>query len=63
MYIVEKKGVKHADNFDHFGEAMPDGKLTDVSDGKVYHLREAILFSKRLGRPLTDKEMKQFEIS
>ena len=45
-----------------FGEAMPDGRLTEPGDGKVYRLREAILLSKRLGRPLTDNEMKQFEI-
>ena len=45
-----------------FGEAMPDGRLTEPSDGKEYRLREAILLSKRLGRPLTDNEMKQFEI-
>ena len=45
-----------------FGDAMPDGRLTEPSDGKEYRLREAILLSKRLGRPLTDNEMKQFEI-
>lgn len=54
--------MRHADNFEHFGEAMSDGKLTETSDGKVYRLREAILLSKRLGRPLTEEEMKQFEV-
>lgn len=47
----------------HFGEAMPDGRLTEPSDGKIYRLREAILLSKRLGRPLTDEEMKTFEVN
>lgn len=47
---------------DSFGEAMPDGRLTTPSENKVYRLREAILHSKRLGRPLNESEMKQFEI-
>lgn len=46
---------------DRFGEAMPDGRLTALSENKVYRLREAILQSKKLGRPLTESEMKQFE--
>ena len=41
---------------------MPDGRLTAPSNGKIYRLREAILLSKRLGRPLTDEEMKEFEV-
>ena len=41
---------------------MPDSRLTEPSDGKVYRLREAILLSKRLGRPLTQDEMEQFVI-
>lgn len=32
------------------------------SDGKVYRLREAILLSKRLGIPLSQEEMNQFEM-
>lgn len=50
------------DQYDRFGEAMKDGRLTEPSDGKVYRLREAILKSKQLGRPLTEQEMKKFEI-
>ena len=50
------------DNFEHFGEVMPDGRLTASSNGKVYRLREAILQSKKLGRPLTEEEMKKYEI-
>ncbi len=45
-----------------FGEKMPDSRLTEPSDGKVYRLREAILLSKRFGRPLTEDEMSQFVI-
>ena len=49
-------------DYESFGEEMQDGRLTEPSDGKKYRLREAILYSKRLGRPLTDEEMSQFEI-
>ena len=42
---------------------MADGRLTVPSDGKVYRLREAIAEVKRLGRTLTDDEMKHFEAS
>ena len=48
--------------YEHFGEAMPDGRLTEPSNGKVYRLREAIAMSKKLGRPLTEEEMKEYEI-
>ena len=41
---------------------MPDSKLTEHSDGKIYRLREAILLSKRLGCPLTQDKMAQFAI-
>ena len=47
---------------DDFGTVMPDGRLTEISSGKIYRLREAILESKRLGRPLTDDEMKKYEV-
>ena len=40
---------------------MPDGRLTEPSDDKIYRLREAIALSKRLGRPLTDEELKEFD--
>lgn len=51
------------DQFDRFGEKMEDGRLTEHSDGKIYRLREAILYSKQLGRSLTDIEMQQFEVN
>lgn len=50
------------DKLDRFSKAMKDGRLTTPSNRKVYRLREAILLSKRLGRPLTQEEMKQFEV-
>lgn len=59
-YIITTK-----DDFDdglRFGEEMADGRLTEKSDSTIYNLREAILLSKRLGRPLTETEMKDFEV-
>ncbi len=56
--IIEQIG----DKFDRFGEKMCDGRLTAPSDGKTYRLREAILLSKQLGRPLSVEEMKKFEL-
>ena len=47
---------------DSFGNEMKDGRLTEPSGEKIYRLREAILFSKQLGRPLTEDEMRGFEI-
>jgi hypothetical protein len=35
--------------------------LTEPPKGKKYRLREAILYPEKLGRPLTDEEMAQFE--
>ena len=54
--------LNDSDSALRFGEEMPDSRLTEPSDGKVYRLREAILLSKRLGRPLTTDEMEQFEV-
>lgn len=62
MIVSERKPVVAMRNYDHFGEAMPDGRLTEPSDVKVYRLREAIALSKRIGRPLTEEEMKEFVI-
>ena len=49
-------------DFDRFDEAFADGRMVEPSVPKPFRLREAILFSKRIGRPLTESEMKQFEI-
>ena len=62
MIVAERKQKIIMDRFDKFGEEMSDGRLTAPSDGKVYRLREAILLSKRLGRPLTQEEIRQFEV-
>ncbi len=62
MIVAERKKRVVKDKYDRFGEAMSDGRLTAPSDGKIYRLREAILLSKQLGRPLSPDEMKKFEI-
>ncbi len=62
MILAERKETVFVDRSNNFGDAMPDGRLTEPSDGKKYRLREAILMSKRIGRPLTGEEMKQFEV-
>ena len=62
MIVAERKTQITIDKFDRFGEVMSDGRLTAPSDGKTYRLREAILLSKQLGRPLSQEEMKQFEV-
>ena len=63
MIVAERKAKAVISKMNHFGEAMPDGCLTAPSKHKVYRLREAILESKKLGRPLTENEMKQFEVN
>ena len=50
------------DQFKHFGEAMNDGRLTEQSNSIKFRLRDAIILSCQLGRPLTEEEMKKFEI-
>lgn len=62
MIVAERKQKTIIDKFDKFGEKMPDGRLTAPSDSKVYRLREAILLSKQIGRPLTQEELNGFEV-
>ena len=62
MIVAERKAKVTTAKTDRFGEAMPDGRLTVPSNGKIYNLRAAVVESKRLGRPLTDTEMKRFEL-
>ena len=62
MILAERKAKVVVSKMDRFGESMPDGRLTAPSENKVYRLREAILQSKKLGRPLTEGELKQFEV-
>ena len=47
MIVAERKPKVALTCFDHFGEAMPDGRLTEPSDGKTYRLRDAIAETKR----------------
>jgi len=47
---------------EYLEDMLTDGRLTEPSDGKRYRLREAIQYSEKLGRPLTDEEMAQFEV-
>ena len=61
MIIAERKTKVAGNNFEHFGVTMPDGRLTASSDGKIYYLRETIIQSKKLGRPLMEEEMKAYE--
>ena len=62
MIVAGRKEKIIFDKYDKFGTEMPDGRLTAPSDKKKYRLREAIALSNRLGRPLTQEEMKQFEV-
>ena len=50
------------EDFDRFGEEFPDGRLVEQSSPKPFRLRDAMRLSKRIGRPLTNDEMKQFEV-
>lgn len=65
---IEKIGKEHwrtpySPKYEHFGEVFSDGQLTDTSSAeRHFRLREAIAYSKSLGRPLTEQEMKLFEI-
>lgn len=62
MIVAERRTRVAPGKMDHFGDAMPDGRLTVPSNRKVYRLREAILETKKMGRPLTEEEMRKFEI-
>lgn len=61
MIVAERLSEQITENFDQFGDAMCDGRLT-ASTNKMYRIKDAILLSKKLGRPLTESEMKEFEL-
>lgn len=64
MIVMEGKNTNTLNNitdYNKFGTEMQDGRMTDVSDGKIYRLREAIMLTKVLGRELTKDEMSKFE--
>ena len=62
MITTNRKRQTYAAVLNHFGEKMSDGRMTKPSAGNIYRLREAIRYSQKLGRPLTDDEMKLFEV-
>ena len=62
MIVAERKPKITMRDFDSFGDKMPDGRLTEPSDGTVYRLRKAISLSQKLGRVLSKEEMKMFEV-
>ena len=47
---------------DDFEYHLKDTRLTEPSDGKRFQWREMIKEVENLGRPLTEKEIKKFEI-
>ena len=61
MIVAERLSEQITENFDQFGDAMYDGRLT-ASTNKMYRIKDASLLSKKLGRPLTESEMKEFEL-
>ena len=62
MIIIPKEAPQE-DKFLDLDSVVTDG-INVVSDPehKIYHLREAILMSKRLGKPLTSEEFAKFEV-
>ncbi len=63
MTKEELKRRVELSKYDHFGEAMPDGRLVEPSNGRmIYKFHEAIAEVERLGRPLTREEAKKYEI-
>lgn len=62
MIIVPRKEEENKSIIDDFESNLKDGRLTEP-DGKIYRLREVILQMKRLGRMLTEEELKAYELS
>ena len=62
MIIVPRKEKENKSVVDDFESNLKDGRLTEP-DGKIYRLREVILQMKRLGRMLTEEELKAYELS
>ena len=61
--VASRKSDMLRENFDRFGEDFSDGRLTEPSPTeRHFRLHEAIAYSNSLGRPLTEQEMKLFEI-
>lgn len=63
MIIVSKKQEEKKPIIDYnFESNLEDGRLSEPN-GKIYRLREVILQMKRLGRMLTEEELKDYELS
>ena len=61
--IIIPKETPQEDKFLDLDSAVTDGiYVVPSTEHKIYHLREAILMSKRLGRPLTSEEFAKFEV-
>ncbi|MBP5470356.1 MAG: hypothetical protein J6Z11_14055 [Candidatus Riflebacteria bacterium] len=61
--IIIPKEMPQEKNYVDLDSVVTDGVyVVPTSEPKIYHLREAILMSKRLGRPLTSEEMANFEV-
>lgn len=62
MIIIPKEAPQE-DKFLDLDSVVTDGiYVVPDPEHKIYHLREAILMSKRLGRPLTSEEFAKFEV-
>ena len=62
MIIIPKEAPQE-DKFLDLDSAVTDGiYVVPDPEHKIYHLREAILMSKHLGRPLTSEEFAKFEV-
>ena len=57
--LTAKTKYGHIINLEKYAD---DGRLTEPRDEKMYRMRDAIEKVKQLGRPLTLREMKDFEI-
>lgn len=62
MIIAERKPKIETRRYEDFDVKFSDGRLTEPAHGKVFRLREAIVESKRLGRMLTEAELKEFTL-
>lgn len=63
VVLMDEKRIdsENIDEEEEFGDAIDDSILT-LPVTKLYRMREAILMSKRLGRPLTEEEMAEFYV-
>ena len=60
--VTEDLFRKEPNEMRQFEDSLTDGRLVDPAGGKPLKLRDAILISKKVGRPLSADELKQFEL-